>query len=75
MADQNVFIKNSKDLTTAQKEFVVKYFDEMVESNVIPILLNENSPMPYLRDKSLYLGIAMRTTVSYTHLDVYKRQP
>lgn len=61
MADQNVYIKNSKDLTTAQKEFVVKYFDEMVESNVIPILLNENSPMPYLRDKSLYLGIAMRT--------------
>src|SRR5699024_8004216 len=36
------------------------YFDEFVESNVIPILLHENTAMPYLRDKSLYLGVAMR---------------
>ena len=60
MAEQNVFIKNSKNLTEEQKIFVRNYFDEMVESNVIPILLHENSPMPYLRDKSLYLGVAMK---------------
>lgn len=60
MADHNVFIKTSKNLNTKQKEFVTKYFDEVVESNVIPILLHENTPMPYMRDKSLYLGVAMR---------------
>lgn len=60
MADQNVFIRNSNNLTEKQEEFVRRYFDETVESNVIPILLNENSAMPYLRDKSLYLGVAMR---------------
>lgn len=60
MAEQKVFIKNSKNLTTKQKEFVRKYFDEVVESNVIPILLHENMGMPYIRDKSLYLGVAMR---------------
>ena len=60
MAEQKIFIKTAKNLTPEQKIFVRKYFDEVVESNVIPILLNENSPMPYLRDKSLYLGIAMR---------------
>ena len=60
MADQKVFIKTAKNLNSAQKKFVTSYFDEVVESNVIPILLNDNSPMPYLRDKSLYLGIAMR---------------
>lgn len=60
MADHKVFIKNSKNLTAAQKDFVRNYFDEVVESNVIPILLHENTPMPYLRDKSLYLGVAMR---------------
>ncbi|KQT24136.1 polyphosphate kinase [Chryseobacterium sp. Leaf405] len=60
MADQGVFIKNSKNLSPGQKEFVRKYFDEVVESNVIPILLHENTPMPYMRDKSLYLGVAMR---------------
>ncbi len=60
MADQKVFIKTAKNLTAAQKKFVTAYFDEVVESNVIPILLHDNSPMPYLRDKSLYLGVAMR---------------
>lgn len=60
MAEQNVFIRNSKNLTEEQKNFIVHYFDEIVESNVIPILLHENSSMPYLRDKSLYLGVAMR---------------
>lgn len=60
MADHHVFIKTSKNLTTKQKEFVRNYFDEVVESNVIPILLHENTPMPYMRDKSLYLGVAMR---------------
>lgn len=60
MAGHKVSIKNSKNLTTKQKEFVRQYFDDVVESNVIPILLHENTPMPYLRDKSLYLGVAMR---------------
>lgn len=60
MADHHVFIKTAKNLTLNQKEFVRKYFDEVVESNVIPILLHENTPMPYMRDKSLYLGVAMR---------------
>ncbi|WP_226065749.1 polyphosphate kinase 1 [Kaistella polysaccharea] len=60
MADQKVYIKTAKNLTAQQKRFVVSYFDEMVESNVIPILLHENTAMPYLRDKSLYLGVAMR---------------
>ncbi|MDR2206865.1 MAG: polyphosphate kinase 1 [Flavobacteriaceae bacterium] len=60
MAQQNVFIKTAENITTKQKEFVKQYFDETVESNVIPILLQENRPMPYLRDKSLYLGVAMR---------------
>ncbi len=60
MAEQKVFIKTAKNLTAKQKEFVKQYFDDVVESNVIPILLHENKPMPYIRDKSLYLGIAMR---------------
>ncbi|MCX8523615.1 polyphosphate kinase 1 [Chryseobacterium formosus] len=60
MADHKVSIKTSKNLSAKQKEFVRQYFDEVVEANVIPILLHENTPMPYMRDKSLYLGVAMR---------------
>jgi len=60
MAEHQVYIRTAKNLSEKHQKFVTQYFDEHVESNVIPILLNENSPMPYLRDKSLYLGIAMR---------------
>lgn len=60
LAAERIFIKNCKDLTASQAEFVVRYFDEEVESNVIPILLQDSTKMPYLRDKSLYLGIAIK---------------
>lgn len=60
MAEQSIFIKTHENLSSIQKEFVKKYFDEEVESNIIPILLHEGTPMPYLRDKSLYLGVTMR---------------
>lgn len=60
MADRKVFILSAEDLSAKQKEFVKKYFDEVVESHIVPILLDENKNMPYLRDKSLYLGIALR---------------
>ena len=63
MAEEKVFIKTAKNLTAEQKIFVKKYFDEVVESHVVPIMLQENKPMPYLRDKSLYLGVAMRKKV------------
>ncbi|WP_407405856.1 polyphosphate kinase 1 [Chryseobacterium sp.] len=60
MAEQHVFIKTARNLTEKQMEYVRQYYEDVVESNVIPILLHENTPMPYYRDKSLYLGVAMR---------------
>lgn len=60
MAAQNVFIKTPDNINKAQREYVRNFFDEEVESNIIPILLSEQKPMPFLRDKSLYIGIAMR---------------
>src|SRR5690606_32929178 len=59
MAKQNVFIKTSEDLDKEQQAFVKQYYEDEVESNVIPLLLSDERPIPYLRDKSLYLGVAM----------------
>ncbi|SEG31811.1 polyphosphate kinase 1 [Sphingobacterium lactis] len=59
MAKQKVFIKTAEELNETQLRFVRDYFDEEVETNIIPLILDEANPMPYLRDKSLYLGIAM----------------
>lgn len=60
MAQNKVFIKTSKNLNDEEKKYITKYFDKEVESNVIPILLNSHTAMPYMRDKSLYIGVAMR---------------
>lgn len=60
MEAQQIFIRTADHINDIQKKFITDYFDAEVESNVIPILLYENSKMPYLRDKSLYLGVAMK---------------
>ena len=60
MAKERVFIKTDEELNKEQQQFVKFYYEEEVESNVIPLMLDDARTMPYLRDKSLYLGIAMR---------------
>jgi len=60
MNGEGIFLKNDRQLTQTQKRFVRKYFDEEVESNVIPLMIEDLPTLPYLRDKSLYLGIVMR---------------
>ncbi len=59
MAKEKVFIKTAEELNPTQLAFVRDYFDQEVESSIIPLLLDDSKPMPYLRDKSLYLGVAM----------------
>lgn len=59
MAKQHVYIKTSEELNVEQQKFVSDYYQDDVESNVIPLILDDVRPMPYIRDKSLYLGIAM----------------
>lgn len=60
MAKQKVYIKTSSELSEEQQHFVKQYYIDEVESSVIPLLLDDHRPMPYLRDKSLYLGVAMK---------------
>lgn len=60
MNKDGIFLKNDCQLNAVQKRFVRKYFDEEVESNVIPLMIEDLPALPYLRDKSLYLGIVMR---------------
>lgn len=59
MAKEKIFLKDVNQLTPTQKRFVHKYFDEEVSSNVIPLMVQDLPNLPYLRDKSLYLGVVM----------------
>lgn len=60
LKNEQILIVNEKQLSREQKIFVTKYFDEEVRSNIIPLLIETLPQLPYLRDKSIYLGVVMR---------------
>ncbi len=51
---------DEKHLTKHQQDFVRNFFDEQVRSNVIPLMIESVPQLPYIRDKSIYLGVVMR---------------
>jgi polyphosphate kinase len=57
---EKVLLLDEKHLSREQKEFVTRYFEEEVRSNIIPLMIETLPQMPYLRDKSIYLGVVMK---------------
>ncbi|MDI9364901.1 MAG: polyphosphate kinase 1 [Flavobacterium sp.] len=57
---EKIFLVDETHLTSPQKSFVKTFFDEQVRSNVIPLMIESLPQLPYLRDKSIYLGVVMR---------------
>ena len=56
---QRIFLKTDTQLTDVQKAFVIEYFEKNVRSNIIPLMIESLPELPYLRDKSIYLGVVM----------------
>jgi polyphosphate kinase len=56
---QSVFIINEKQLLPAQGTFVKSFFRDKVKSSLFPIMLDNASSFPYLKDKSGYLIIRL----------------
>jgi polyphosphate kinase len=56
---EQISLINEKQLNKEQQLFVRKFFDEEVRSNIIPLMIESLPQLPYLRDKSLYLGVVM----------------
>jgi polyphosphate kinase len=57
---EKIFLVDENHLTKTQQDFVKTFFDEQVRSNVIPLMVEGLAQMPYIRDKSIYLGVVMR---------------
>ncbi len=57
---EKIQLLNEKQLNREQQKFIQNYFDEQVRSNVIPLMIESLPQLPYLRDKSIYLGVVMR---------------
>jgi polyphosphate kinase len=69
MKKEKVFLKTDSQLTEEQKKFVTTFFENQVRSNIIPLMIESLPELPYLRDKSIYLGVVMRKKNS-----AYKQQ-
>ena len=57
--DEKIFLVNEKELNDEQRHFVTNFYEEEVSSNVIPLMIEGIPQMPFLRDKSIYLGVVM----------------
>ena len=69
MKKNHIYLKTDKQLTKDQKEFVINFFEKEVRSNIIPLMIESLTELPYLRDKSIYLGVVMQKKNS-----AYKQQ-
>jgi len=56
---EKIYLLNETQLNEEQREFVWNYFEEEVRSRVIPLMLESLPDLPYLRDKSIFLGVVM----------------
>ena len=59
LKDEGINLINEKELTDSQQEFVRSFFEKEVRGHVIPLLIEGIPHFPYLREKSLYLGVVM----------------
>lgn len=64
LGTKKIFIKNEKQLTAKQKEFVRTYFDEKVRTQIVPLMIESIPQTPLLRDKSIYLACVLGNTKS-----------
>ena len=61
---EKISLVNEKQLNKDQQVFVKRFFDEEVRASIIPLMIESLPQLPYLRDKSIYLGVVMSKTNS-----------
>lgn len=59
MKSQKIFLITEKELNPEQQQYVKTLYEDEISSNVIPLMIESIPDFPYLRDKSIYLGVIM----------------
>jgi len=63
LAAKDVYIINEKQLTSTQKIFVSEYFNSELASNLFPVMIDDNKPFPYMKDKASYMYLRLESIV------------
>jgi polyphosphate kinase len=56
---EKIFLVTETGLDQIQQQFIQNYFEEEIRSNIIPLMVESIPTFPYLRDKSIYLGVVL----------------
>ncbi len=59
MTNEKIFIVTERELNKEQQKFVQNYFEEEARANIIPLMIQSIPQFPYLREKSIYLGVVL----------------
>jgi polyphosphate kinase len=63
---KNICIKNEKELSEKQLDFVTRLFEETIRTQIIPLMIETLPQMPLLRDKSIYLACVLGSAKATT---------
>lgn len=61
---EKIFLVTERQLSREQKKYVETFFEEEIRQEVIPLMIEGNPQMPYLRERSLYLAVMMSSSTS-----------
>jgi polyphosphate kinase len=59
LAEEKIFILNDTQLNVSRGEFVKRYFRDVLLPTLVPIMLNEDMPLPELRDRAIYFFVKL----------------
>lgn len=59
MEEEGIYLVEEDQLNPEQQAFVCEFFDAEVRSNIIPLMVEGITQLPYLREKSIYLGVVL----------------
>jgi len=67
LAEEKIFLLNDKQLNVTRGEFVKSFFRERLLSTLVPIMLDEELPLPELRDRAIYFFVKLTKGKKYRY--------
>jgi polyphosphate kinase len=59
LAEEKIFLLNDKQLNVSRGAFVRHHFREKLLATLVPIMLNNTTPLPELRDRAIYFFVKL----------------
>lgn len=56
---EKIYLVDEKKLNISQQKFVLKYFNEEIRSNIVPLMIESIPSFPELNDKYIYLACTL----------------